>query len=37
MSRIADFLQIYKLYRRAHSPLYAARIAYGCTFRSLPF
>ena len=37
MSRIADFLQIYKLYRRAHSPLYAARIAFGCAFRRTPF
>jgi hypothetical protein len=37
MNNLRSFLQIYKLYRRAHSPLYAARIAFGCTYRGLPF
>lgn len=37
MSRIAEFLNVYRLYRLSHSPIYAARIAYGCAFRGLPF
>lgn len=37
MTRIADFLQLYALYRRVHPRMYAARIAYGIAFRSLPF
>jgi hypothetical protein len=37
MSRLTEFLQIYRLYSRHHSPIYAARIAFGCVFRGLPF
>ena len=37
MSRIAEFVAVYRLYRVAHGPLYAARIAYGCVYRGLPF
>jgi hypothetical protein len=37
MSKLREFTQIYRLYRAAHSPLYAARIAFGCTYRNLPF
>lgn len=37
MSRLREFLQVYRLYRQAHSVSYAARIAYGIAFRGLPF
>jgi hypothetical protein len=37
MNKLRNFLQIYRLYRSAHSPIYAARIAYGCAFRQIPF
>jgi hypothetical protein len=37
MSRFAEFVSIFKLYRQHHSPIYAARIAFGCVFRGLPF
>jgi hypothetical protein len=37
MSRLRDFLAVYRLYRQAHSMSYSARIAYGCVFRQLPF
>lgn len=38
ISRVREFLQVYRLYRRAaHSMKYAARIAYGCVYRGLPF
>ena len=37
MSRFAEFVSIFKLYRQHHSPIYAARIAYGIAFKSLPF
>lgn len=37
MSRITEFLQVYRLYRSHHNPAYAARIAYGVVFKHLPF
>jgi hypothetical protein len=37
MSRIADFIQVFRLYARHHSYSYAARIAFGVAFRGLPF
>lgn len=37
MSALRNFIAIYRQYRAAHSPIYAARIAYGCAFRNLPF
>ena len=37
MSKLQEFWQIYRLYRRAHGVSYSARIAYGCAFRGLPF
>lgn len=37
MSRLRNFLAVYRLYRQAHNPLYAARIAYGITYQGLPF
>jgi hypothetical protein len=37
MSALRDFIAVYRLYRRHHSIAYAARIAYGCAFRGLPF
>jgi hypothetical protein len=36
MSRFAEFLRVFWQYR-SHSIAYAARIAYGCAFRKLPF
>lgn len=37
MSRIREFLSVYRSYRKAHPPIYAARIAWGVAFQSLPF
>lgn len=37
MSALREFARIYRQYRASHSALYAARIAYGCAFRGLPF
>lgn len=37
MSRLADFIEVYLLYRRTHGHMYAARIAWGCSFKRLPF
>lgn len=37
MQRLQEFIAIFNLYRRAHSWVYAARIAYGVAFKSLPF
>lgn len=37
MTNIREFLSVYRLYARHHNPIYAARIAYGCVFRGLPF
>lgn len=37
MKQLAEFWRIFKQYRACHSTRYAARIAYGCAFRGLPF
>ena len=37
MSAIADFFNLYRLYRLYHSRRYAARIAWGIAFKGLPF
>ena len=38
MGRFAHFASTYRLYRRGgHSIIYAARIAWGCAFKGLPF
>lgn len=37
MSRLREFIQLYRLYRRRHGRRYSLRIAYGCAFRQLPF
>lgn len=37
MNALRQFLSTYRLYRQFHSPIYAARIAYGITYRHLPF
>jgi len=38
VNEVAEFMQVYALYRRAaHPPIYCARIAYGIVFRGLPF
>ena len=37
-SKVIDFVEIYRLYRRgSHPRRYAAQIAYGCAFQGLPF
>jgi hypothetical protein len=36
-AQVQDFAQVYRLYRQSHSRMYAARIAWGIAFRSLPF
>lgn len=37
MRTAREFLNVYRLYRRVHSPIYAARIAFGVAVRRLPF
>jgi len=37
MSRLAEFVQVFRLYARHHNPIYSARIAYGVVFKGLPF
>lgn len=37
MKRIAEFIAVYRQYRKHNRALYAARIAYGCAFKGLPF
>lgn len=37
MSRLREFLSVFRLYARSHSPLYAARIAWGVAVNRLPF
>lgn len=37
MRLIVDFLSVYRMYRKHHSAMYAARIAYGIVFKALPF
>ena len=37
MKKLSDFFAVFRLYAKHHSPLYAARLAYGITFRGLPF
>lgn len=35
--KIAEFLEVYRLYRVSHGRRYAARIAYGIAFKGLDF
>lgn len=37
MSRLREFLSVFRLYAKHNPPLYAARIAWGVAFRGLPF
>ena len=37
MKRLSDFFATWRLYCKHHSPIYAARLAYGIAFRGLPF
>jgi len=37
MKKIIEFFQVYRLYARFNTRRYAARIAFGCAFRGLPF
>ena len=37
MKTLRTFLNLYRLYRAAHSPRYAARIAFGIAVQKLPF
>jgi hypothetical protein len=37
MNTLREFLSVFKLYRRHHSVIYSARIAYGIAVRGLPF
>lgn len=36
-SKFTEFIKVYREYRAAHSPLYAAKTAYGIAFLGLPF
>lgn len=35
--KLNEFVSTYKLYRIGHGRAYAAKIAYGCAFKGLPF
>lgn len=35
--KLRYFRDVYLLYREHHNPIYAARIAFGCAYRNLPF
>lgn len=37
MSKYREFAQVFLLYAKHHNPIYAARIAYGVSFKHLPF
>ncbi len=37
MNKAREFVQVFRLYAKHHNPIYAARIAYGIVFKSLPF
>jgi hypothetical protein len=37
LKRVREFIQVYRLYAKHHSPIYAARIAFGVAYRQLPF
>lgn len=37
MSKVREFIGVYRLYRQCHSPAYALRMAYGITVKQLPF
>lgn len=37
MKRAAEFVNVWRQYRKAHGSIYAARIAYGIAYRGLPF
>ena len=37
MKKLSDFVAIFRLYAKHHSPIYAARMAWGITVKQLPF
>lgn len=37
MKKLRQFIATYRLYAAHHTRRYAARIAYGITFKGLPF
>jgi hypothetical protein len=37
MKQLIEFVSVYRMYRRGHSRLYAARIAYDIAFNGIPF
>ena len=37
MKKLAEFIEVFRLYKRHNSLRYAARIAYGIAFKALPF
>lgn len=37
MTKVRDFIGVYRMYARHHPRMYAMRIAYGVAFRGLPF
>lgn len=37
MRRIKDLIDVYRLYARHHSPIYAFRMAWGIAIKGLPF
>ena len=37
MSRLIDFVRVYRMYRKQHDRRFAARIAYDIAFNGTPF
>jgi hypothetical protein len=37
MKQLREFISVFRLYAKHNPYSYAARIAYGCAFRKLPF
>lgn len=37
MKKLFEFVGLWLQYSRHHSPIYAARIAWGISFKGLPF
>jgi hypothetical protein len=37
VNKLREFIRVFREYARHNSYRYAARIAYGCAFRGLPF
>lgn len=37
MKKFIEFFKVFRAYRKTHSPMYAARLAFDIAYRGLPF